>query len=79
MRFQQEISNDLNREKEGKIFKTIIDRIEGDHYVGRTAFDSPEVDNEVLVPVEGNQLEPGEFYNIRVVKTDFFDLYGELR
>ncbi len=78
MMLQQEISNELNKEKEGKIFKTIIDRVEGDHYVGRTEFDSPEVDNEVLIPVDGNQLIPGDFYKIRVVKADFFDLYGEL-
>lgn len=78
MMLQQEISNELNAEKEGKIFKTIIDRVEGEHYVGRTEFDSPEVDNEVLIPVEGHSLVPGEFYKIRIVKTDFFDLYGEL-
>jgi len=78
MMLQQEISNDLNREKEGQVFKTIIDRIEGDHYIGRTAFDSPEVDNEVLIPVNENDLDVGEFYNIRINRADFFDLYGEL-
>jgi ribosomal protein S12 methylthiotransferase len=78
MMLQQEISNDLNREKEGQVFKTIIDRIEGDHYVGRTEFDSPEVDNEVLIPVEGIELEVGEFYLIQITRADFFDLYGVL-
>ena len=78
MMLQQDISNELNKEKEGKIFKTIIDRKEGEHFVGRTEFDSPEVDNEVLIPVEGNDLKIGEFYNIRINKADFFDLYGEL-
>lgn len=78
MMLQQEISNELNKEKEGRIFKTIIDRIEGDHFIGRTEYDSPEVDNEVLIPVEGNALQVGEFYNIRILKADFFDLYGEL-
>lgn len=78
MMLQQEISNELNKEKEGRIFKTIIDRIEGDHFIGRTEYDSPEVDNEVLIPVEGNALQVGEFYDIRILKADFFDLYGEL-
>ena len=78
MMLQQEISNQLNREKEGKVFKTIIDRKEGEHFVGRTEFDSPEVDNEVLIPLDGNDLKPGEFYNIRITKADFFDLYGEI-
>jgi len=77
MMLQQEISFKLNKEKEGQTFKTIIDRIEGDHYIGRTEFDSPEVDNEVLIPIEGNDLEVGEFYNITITKADFFDLYGE--
>jgi ribosomal protein S12 methylthiotransferase len=78
MMLQQEISSQLNSEKEGKVFKTIIDRLEGEHYIGRTEFDSPEVDNEVLIPLDGNELKPGEFYTIRVTKADFFDLYGEL-
>jgi len=78
MMLQQEISNTLNQEKVGKVFKTIIDRKEGEHYVGRTEFDSPEVDNEVLIPLDGKKLKPGEFYNIRITKADFFDLYGEI-
>lgn len=78
MMLQQDISNELNQEKDGKVYKTIIDRKEGDHFIGRTEFDSPEVDNEVLIPVDGNDLQIGEFYNIRIVKADFFDLYGEL-
>jgi len=77
MMLQQEISFELNKEKEGKIFKTIIDRREGDHYIGRTEFDSPEVDNEVLIPVDGNNLKVGEFYDITITKADFFDLYGQ--
>lgn len=78
MMVQQEISNELNKEKIGRIFKTIIDRKEGEHYVGRTEFDSPEVDNEVLIPVSGNDLNIGEFYDITITSADFFDLYGEL-
>lgn len=78
MMLQQEISNELNNKKVGKVFKTIIDRKEGEHYVGRTEFDSPEVDNEVLIPVSGNDLNIGEFYDITISSADFFDLYGEL-
>lgn len=78
MMLQQEISNELNREKEGKTFKTIIDRKEGEHYIGRTEFDSPEVDNEVLIPVSGKPLQIGDFYNVTITKSDFFDLYGEV-
>ncbi len=78
MMLQQEISNQLNREKEGKVFKTIIDRKEGDHFIGRTEFDSPEVDNEVLIPVSDKTIQIGEFYDVLITKSDFFDLYGEL-
>jgi ribosomal protein S12 methylthiotransferase len=78
MMLQQQISLELNKEKEGKIFKTIIDRKEGDHYIGRTEFDSPEVDNEVLIPVSEGQLDIGSFYNVEIVKADFFDLMGKI-
>ena len=59
----------------GKTFKVIIDRREGEFFIGRTEFDSPEVDQEVLIPVEYN-LIPGNFYNIKITKTGDFDLYG---
>ncbi|NOX84473.1 MAG: 30S ribosomal protein S12 methylthiotransferase RimO [Chlorobi bacterium] len=77
MMLQQEISFELNKEKEGRTFQTIIDRIEGDYYMGRTEYDSPEVDNEVLIPAERNNLKIGEFYDIKITKADFFDLYGQ--
>ena len=76
MMLQQEISLELNKEREGKIFKTIIDRKEGDYYVGRTEFDSPEVDNEVLISSD-EKLEIGSFYPVLIEKGDFFDLYGK--
>jgi ribosomal protein S12 methylthiotransferase len=60
----------------GKTFKVIIDRKEGDFFVGRTEFDSPEVDQEVLISVDHN-LKPGNFYNILITKSTEFDLYGE--
>ena len=60
----------------GKIFKVIIDRKEGEFFIGRTEFDSPEVDQEVLIQVEYN-LKPGNFYNILITQSTEFDLYGE--
>ena len=77
MEIQQEISFELNGMKSGEQFKVIIDRIDGDYFIGRTEFDSPEIDNEVLIPVAGNLLSVGNFYNIKITSTDNFDLYGE--
>jgi ribosomal protein S12 methylthiotransferase len=74
---QQEISLALNKQREGKTFKTIIDRKEGDYYIGRTQFDSPEVDNEVLIDSD-EPLKTGTFYNVLIEKADFFDLYGKV-
>ena len=76
MEIQQNISAQLNESAVGKIFKVIIDRIEGEYFIGRTEFDSPEVDQEVLIPAEHN-LIPGNFYNILITKSSEFDLYGE--
>jgi len=76
MEIQQNISAQLNESAVGKIFKVIIDRREGEYFVGRTEFDSPEVDQEVLIPAERN-LKPGNFYNILITKSTEFDLYGE--
>lgn len=76
MSLQESISAEMCASKIGKTYKTVIDRIEGDYYIGRTEFDSPEVDGEVLVPVAGNALRIGEFYNISVTNADEYDLYG---
>jgi ribosomal protein S12 methylthiotransferase len=76
MEIQQNISAELNESAVGKIFKVIIDRKEGEYFVGRTEFDSPEVDQEVLIPTDHN-LEPGNFYNILITKSTEFDLFGE--
>ena len=76
MEIQQTISAELNENKIGKVFKVIIDRIEGDFFIGRSEYDSPEVDQEVLVPVIHN-LKPGIFYNIFITQATEFDLYGE--
>ncbi|MGP1515618.1 MAG: 30S ribosomal protein S12 methylthiotransferase RimO [Bacteroidales bacterium] len=76
---QQEISFNLNQQKIGKIFETIIDRKEGNYFIGRTMYDSPEVDNEVLVKVTENPtIKIGEFYNIQILDATEFDIYGRL-
>lgn len=77
MAVQQEISSEISADKIGKTFKVIIDRIEGDYYIGRTEFDSPEVDPEVLIGGD-NELKIGEFYNVCITGADDFDLYGEI-
>ena len=76
MALQQKISLDLAKSKIGKIFKVIIDRKEGDYYVGRTEFSSPEVDPEILIPVSSKQLHTGRFYNVKITNAEEFDLYG---
>jgi ribosomal protein S12 methylthiotransferase len=76
MEIQQNISAELNEQAVGKTLKVIIDRKEGEFFVGRTEFDSPEVDQEVLITAEHN-LSPGNFYNILITKSTEFDLYGE--
>ncbi|MCQ2059574.1 MAG: 30S ribosomal protein S12 methylthiotransferase RimO [Bacteroidaceae bacterium] len=78
MNLQQEISADINSNKVGQIFKTVIDRKEGDYWVGRTEFDSPEVDPEVLVPCHDSKLEIGNFYNVCITDSEPFELYGHI-
>ncbi len=75
MEIQQNISAGLNASKVGNVYKVIIDRREGDYFIGRTEFDSPEVDQEVLIPLKHN-LNIGSFYNIRITQAEEFDLYG---
>jgi len=77
MEIQQEISFTLNQQKIGKVIKVIIDRKEGDFYICRTEFDSPEIDNEVLIPAVNNNLTIGDFYHVRITSSDTFDLYAE--
>ena len=78
MRLQQKISAEIQENKVGKEMRIVIDRKEGDWYVGRTEYDSPEVDPEILIPASFDGLAPGMFYNVRVTKADDFDLYGEV-
>ncbi len=78
MALQQEISAEVEAEKVGKTMRVIIDRKEGEYYIGRTEFCSPEVDPEVLLPATGKRLRVGNFYDVRIVHSEEFDLYGEL-
>ncbi|MBF6609282.1 MAG: 30S ribosomal protein S12 methylthiotransferase RimO [Flavobacterium sp.] len=77
MEIQSQISWELNQEKIGKIFKCIIDRKEGSHFIGRTESDSPDVDNEVLIDATKQYLKTGEFVNVLITEATEFDLYGE--
>ena len=76
MRIQQNISTELEAEKVGKILRVIIDRLEGDYYIGRTEFCSPEVDPEVLLPAAEAHLTIGDFYDVLITDSEEFDLYG---
>ncbi len=78
MMVQQEISYGLNKEKIGSVVKVIIDRKEGNNYIGRTEFDSPEVDNEVIITSNSTNIKIGKFYNVKITESDFFDLYGKI-
>lgn len=77
MRIQERISAGVNESKVGQTFKVIIDREEEDGYIGRTEFDSPEVDPEVIVFKE-HSLKPGEFYSVNIEESQAFDLYGKV-
>lgn len=78
MYIQQEISADLSANKIGNTYKVVIDRQENEYYVGRTEFDSPEVDPEVLIKQGEKPLTIGSFHNVRITDSDDFDLYGEI-
>jgi ribosomal protein S12 methylthiotransferase len=77
MALQQGISGTINQSKIGKTLKVMIDRIEGENYVGRTEFDSPEVDPEVLIPLSTQGVKIGEFYYAEIIDTTDFDLYAK--
>jgi ribosomal protein S12 methylthiotransferase len=78
MELQSGISYELNQKKIGQEYKVLFDRVEGDYFVGRTEFDSPDVDNEVLVKKDTNYIRLGDFANIKITGADHYDLYGEL-
>ncbi|MEJ6776968.1 MAG: 30S ribosomal protein S12 methylthiotransferase RimO [Crocinitomicaceae bacterium] len=78
MDLQSGISHELNQKKIGQTFKVLFDKIEGDYYIGRTEFDSPDVDNEVLVKKEQGYIRLGDFTSIKITSADHYDLYGEI-
>lgn len=77
MEVQSQISWELNQEKIGETFRCIIDRKEGNHFVGRTEFDSPDVDNEVLIDATKHYVKIGDFVNIKIADASDYDLFGE--
>ena len=79
MALQEEISAELLAEKVGQTFRIVVDRKEGDYYIGRTEYDSPEVDCEVLIRATDRPLEIGSFYNAKVTSAEEFDLYAEIQ
>lgn len=78
MELQMGISEEKNAEKMGKTLKVLFDRLEGDHFVGRTEADSPEVDNEVWVPASNNYVRMGDFANVKITGFGPYDLHGEI-
>ena len=78
MAIQQRIAAELNEQKVGQTMRVVIDRLEGDYYVGRTEFDSPEVDPEVLISCQGDGLGVGRFYDVQITAAEEFDLYAKI-
>ncbi len=78
MEVQQEISYDINQTKVGKEFKVLVDRVDGDFFIGRTEYDSPEVDNEVVLDAKTNYARIGDFVQVKVDRAEDFDLYGTI-
>ncbi|MBP9882537.1 MAG: 30S ribosomal protein S12 methylthiotransferase RimO [Chitinophagales bacterium] len=76
MEAQEIVSFDINQQKIGRQFKVLIDRKEGQYFIGRTEFDSPEVDNEVLIDAKIHYLRIGDFANVKIMSAEAFDLYG---
>jgi ribosomal protein S12 methylthiotransferase len=79
MRLQQKISAEIQQEKVGKEMRVMVDRLEGDWFVGRTEFDSPEVDPEVLLPANTEGIVLGSFHDVVIIQSEDFDLYAELK
>jgi ribosomal protein S12 methylthiotransferase len=78
MEIQSQISWELNQEKIGETFRVVIDRKEGNYFVGRTEFDSPDVDNEVLIDASNCYIKTGEFTTVKITEAADFDLYAEV-
>jgi len=78
MELQSSISYELNQKRVGKTYKVLFDRKEGDYFIGRTEYDSPDVDNEVIINAKDFYVRIGDFANIKITKADHYDLYGEV-
>ncbi len=78
MDIQQEISAEINSEKVGSTMRVLIDRLDNDFYIGRSQYDSPEVDNEILIPASEIILEIGTFFDVQITASEEFDLYGKV-
>lgn len=78
MEIQQGISYEINQDKIGQTFKVLIDRVDGDYFIGRTEYDSPEVDNEVIVDARTNYARIGDFVEVKIDRAEDFDLYGDI-
>lgn len=77
MAIQQDISLEINAKRVGKIEKVLVDRLEGDYYIGRSQYDSPEVDDEILIAAD-KELQIGQFYQVKITQADYFDCCGEI-
>lgn len=77
MAVQQDIALEINEKRVGKVEKVLVDRLEDDFYIARSQYDSPEVDDEILIPAD-TELKIGDFVNVRITKADFFDCYAEI-
>jgi ribosomal protein S12 methylthiotransferase len=78
MEAQMEISAEMNALRVGQTLRVLVDRVEGEHYVGRTEFDSPDVDNEVWIPFGAYSLTPGRFATVKIIDATEYDLHAEL-
>lgn len=79
MEMQEEIAARQNQQKVGDVFEVLIDRLEGDFWVGRTTYDSPEVDQEILIHTQENTtIKPGDFHDVKITRAEDFDLFGEI-
>ena len=78
MEIQEEISDEIQSKKVGNVYKVIIDSVDEMYYSGRTEWDSPEVDPEVLIPVENSKLEIGNFYQVEITDATPFELFGKV-
>ena len=77
MEAQSHISHELNQRFVGKEMNVLIDKVEGDTYIGRTEFDSPEVDNEVIIPTAAGYLRVGDFAQVRILSAEHYDLHAQ--